>query len=178
MSNDDSLIRVGLITRPHGMGGEVIVKPLTDFPSRFQHLSSVTLIPVNGHKIFHAKISKVRQHGDFIIAKLEGIDSRASSLEIVNHEIAIDEKERVHLPEDNFYGYELVGLQVKRANGERVGEVKDVLSSPAQDLLVVETASGIESLIPLVSGIVIKISIAQGYVIISDLPGLIGSEDH
>lgn len=177
MFRDDNLIRVGIIIRPHGRGGEVIVKPLTDFPSRFHQLSSVTLIPSDGNNIFQARISRVREHGKHFIVKLQEVDSRTSALEILNHEIAVDEKDRIQLPPGSFYGYELVGLLVKNASGDRVGEVTDILSLPAQDLLVVSSGTGRESLVPLVEEIVAVVSVSDGYIIISELPGLIESED-
>jgi 16S rRNA processing protein RimM len=177
MAESADLIRVGVITKPHGTAGEVSVKLLTDFPTRFQKLSSVILIPINGHEHISAKIIQVRDLGSTMLLKFAGIDSRTKARGIVNHEIAIPETERVQPPEGSYYGYELIGLSVEVSDGTVVGTVKDVLSYPAQDVLVVAAKDGSECLIPFVSEICPEVSLAGRRIVITHLPGLIGFDD-
>ena len=55
--NGEALVRVGMITKPRGLGGELWVKPLTDDPERFRLLREVYIEKPDGR----AKVPGTRQ---------------------------------------------------------------------------------------------------------------------
>ena len=65
----DGLLRVGVITSPHGIKGEVKVYPTTDDPQKFKRLKSVILY--NGKEEKTVDITGVKFFKQFVIVKLK-----------------------------------------------------------------------------------------------------------
>jgi 16S rRNA processing protein RimM len=176
MAETGELILIGVVRRPHGIRGQLKIWPLTDFPWRFKNLKSVFLIPKEG-KPFTKRIEGVKFQGNFVLVKLEGIDDRTAAESLVGLELAVPRENCVELPEDTYYHFDLIGLDVVLSHGEKIGKVVDVLDFPAQDVLVVQLHSGREVMIPLVKAIVREISLAEKRILIEYWPGLLGEEE-
>ena len=176
MSDNADLVRVGIIIKPHGIRGELKVKPLTDSPNRFHSLSEIFMIPVDGDNSFSAKIESVRLHQNKVLIKLDCINSVNEAETVIGYEICINREECIELPSDTYFAFDLIGLKVLSPVGEYVGTIADVLSSPGQDLLVVKKKNNKKVMIPFVAEIVPDISIDQKRIKIQDLPGLLDLE--
>ncbi len=176
MSDNADLVRVGIIIKPHGIHGELKVKPLTDSPNRFHSLSEIFMIPVDGDNSFSAKIESVRLHQNKVLIKLDCINSVNEAETVIGYEICINREECIELPSDTYFAFDLIGLKVLSPVGEYVGTIADVLSSPGQDLLVVKKKNNKKVMIPFVAEIVTDISIDQKRIKIQDLPGLLDLE--
>ncbi len=176
MSDNADLVRVGIVIKPHGVRGELKVKPLTDFPNRFHSLSEIFMIPVGGDSSFSAKIDGVRLHQDRVLIKLDCINSISEAEAVIGYEICINREECIELPSDSYYAFDLIGLKVLSLEGEYIGTIADVLSSPAQDLLIVKKRNKKKVMIPFVAEIVKDISIDQRRITIQVLQGLLDLE--
>lgn len=172
MPESEDLVLIGVIRKPHGIHGFVRVWPLTDFPDRFYDLERVILLQ-KGKPRIAAEIEAVREQGGFFLIKFAGIDSRAAAEELSGGEIAIPREECVDLPEDTYFHFDLIGLKVVLSHGETVGEVVDVQSFPAQDMLIVRRPEGQEIMVPFVKEIVTRVSLKERIIEIADLPGLL-----
>lgn len=164
------LLTVGRIGRAHGVRGEVTVEVRTDTPeSRF--VPGATLI-TDPSTFGPLKIETVREHNGRLLLCFEGLTDRnaAETLRNVwllsNVEIASDHSS------GEFHITEIVGSKVFTDAGEELGEVKDVLSLPSQDTLVISRNGG-ELLIPFVKHHVPEIDIAARRIIVSNLEGLL-----
>ena len=69
----DDLVLIGIVTKPHGVKGEVKVRPLTDFPSRFQELKRVILVSKDGSQNEYAMQNVNIKNKDTIIIKFDDI---------------------------------------------------------------------------------------------------------
>jgi 16S rRNA processing protein RimM len=69
--------------------------------------------------------------------------------------------------------FQVVGLRVRDAGGEDLGEVVDLLPMPAQDLLVVARAGGRELNIPCVPPIVKAVHREEGWIEVDPPEGLL-----
>jgi len=67
------------------------------------------------------------------------------------------------LEEDEYYSFQLVGLAVEEEGGRVLGQVKDVLDYPANDVL--ELDSGV--LLPLVEACVRQVDLEGGRIVVS-----------
>jgi 16S rRNA processing protein RimM len=67
------------------------------------------------------------------------------------------------LEEDEYYNFQLVGLTVEEEGGRVLGQVKDVLDYPANDVL--ELDSGV--FLPLVEACVQQVDLGGGRIIVS-----------
>ena len=67
------------------------------------------------------------------------------------------------LGEDEYYSFQLVGLEVEEEGGRVLGRVKDVLDYPANDVL--ELDSGVS--LPLVEACVRQVDLEGGRIVVS-----------
>jgi 16S rRNA processing protein RimM len=84
---------------------------------------------------------------------------------------AVEPEERPLEPEE-FYDRQLIGLQVRRADGVVVGTVNSVLHLPSQEVLEVETANG-PRLVPFVTALVPHIDLEACCLTVADVAGLL-----
>ncbi len=97
-----------------------------------------------------------RSHKEGVIAKLEGINDRDSAVSLIDSKIWISEVELEPLEEDEFYWYQLIGLQVFDTENKLLGSVKKLLETGANDVLIVQGDGKSEHLIPYIKGQVVK----------------------
>ena len=69
----EKYLRVGVITSPHGVRGEVKVYPTTDDPARFKKLKKVILDM--GREQRELAIESVKFFKNMVILKFKGIDN-------------------------------------------------------------------------------------------------------
>jgi 16S rRNA processing protein RimM len=166
----DELVAVARAVRTRGIRGEVVAESLTDFPERFEGLETLIAIAPDG-KLSTLSLEEHWFQGDRVILKFAGYDSPEEARALVNYEFAVHESERVELPEDQFYDWELAGCLVQNTEGEEIGRVREVMRTGGVELLVVDSAgeAGREHLIPLAEEICVEIDIAQKLIRV-DLP--------
>jgi len=145
----DDLILIGHLSKPHGLSGEVKVKALTDFPSRFRTLKRVYMVSEDGD-VREITIEHIAIHNGTIRIKFQEINSVDDVEAIIGKNIAVSRQECVTLPPDQYYLFDLIGVEVVLSHGETIGVVEDVHQFPAQDVLIVRTFQGNEVLIPFV----------------------------
>ena len=88
--------------------------------------------------------------------KFAGFDSIEEAKELVGYDLAIPADERIELPSDSFYEWELIGCRVETIGGQKVGEVKGSCAPAASRLLSVVDESGRDRLIPMAGDIVVR----------------------
>lgn len=125
-------IKIGKITAPVGLKGEVRILSFSEDPYRFEDLEYVYYS--DGQK---AGIQNVRYKGTQVILKLEGIEDRNASEAARGRELFMDAEDLPELEDGQYYVRDIVGFSVVSVDGEVLGELKDVLTDRAQDLYVV-----------------------------------------
>lgn len=171
MSERLEWITIGVVTRAHGVRGEVRVKPLTDFPERFETTESVSAWIDGVRK--HFEVEGVRAHGDGYLLKLAGVDDRDAAEALRRVEFQVSRDQLVPLPDDEYYIFDLVGATVTTEAGVQLGTLVDVLQTGANDVYVVRDASRKEVLIPAIRSVVRRIDLEERLIVIDPLPGLL-----
>ena len=156
MNEPDDLIVVAHIVKVRGLRGEVVADLLTDFPDRFENLKSLTGISAEGTQR-SLQIEEQWFHGTRLVLKFAGFDSIDEAKNLVGYDLAIPANERIELPKDSFYEWELFGSRVETIGGENVGEVKGIMRSGGVEMLSVVDESGRDRLIPMAADIVVEI---------------------
>jgi 16S rRNA processing protein RimM len=163
---------IGRILGPVGVEGDVRVQALTDFPERFEKLSSVHV----GDNLRPYGIKRVRlEGGENVLLKLDGVDTADAARAMRNFELSVPIDQAVPLEADRFYWHEIVGLDVWTDTGENLGKVQQVVRTGSNDVYVVGTGAK-EVLIPAIEDVVKSIDVTAGKMTVHLLPGLIDEE--
>lgn len=164
------LINVGYITGFHGVKGEVKVKATTDFASARFAVGN-KLIVTNGQESRELIISNHRTHKNMDLLRFEGIDSLNEIERYKGYALKIKPDDLFALAEDEYYNFDLIGLDVFDYQGNKIGQVESVLNTPANDTLVVK-ADHQEILIPFIKDVVNEVDLANHKITLFDVEGL------
>ena len=167
-------VRVGRLTKAHGLKGALKIELYTDDPDRRFAPGATFTLQVPTASPWHGKtleLVELRWYNGNPVGFFVGVADRDAAESLVKAILWVDQ-DPTQLPEeqDAWYDYQLVGLRALR-DGVEVGRVARVDHLPAQDLLVIATASG-EVLVPFVSAIVPSVDIAAGTVTVTPPAGL------
>jgi 16S rRNA processing protein RimM len=170
--NSPRLVAIGEVVRPHGLGGEVKVRALTDHPARFEGLERCIVWEPRANAGVERRIERVRRQGDDLIVKLAGVDGVEAARALAGHLVGVPESEAVPTAPGHFYPWQLAGCRVETEDGAAVGEVIRIEQGPAQDLWVVSNGTR-EHLVPAVPEIVLEVDLAARRVVIRPPEGLL-----
>lgn len=172
----DSLLLIGRVWRAHGVRGEIKVVPETDDPARFEDLQAVYV----GSSPASARVRQVEnvrlqptKRGTVIIMKLEGIDSREQVDALRRADVFAREADLPALADDEFFIHDLIGLHVVTDEGEPVGIVEEVMTVPAQEILVVSRKGKEAVLIPAVGEFVVEMDLDERRIVVRPIEGLL-----
>ena len=170
--DEDDLVRVARIGKPHGIRGEVTVQVFTDDPdARFA--PGERLVVRDGAPGLPAELTVTRARWNkqiLVVGFAESLDRNVAETLRGAQLFAVPAA-----PEesDEWYEEDLVDLEV-RVGGERVGVVTALTTGAVQDLLHV-ALDGVEeeALVPFVEEIVPEIDSEAGVLVLTPPPGLL-----
>ena len=171
----DDMAVVGRIARPHGLRGDVVVNPETDFvEERFRVGATFWTKSDRGDEQLTVGTVRV-QNGHPVVgfdgfARIEDVE-RLSGLEL-----RVPEETLQSLGAHTYYQHQLVGCGVEMAGGERIGEVTRIDGGISGSLLVVDGRRG-EILVPLTQAICVEIDVAAKRIRIDPPEGLLELND-
>ena len=142
----EKYLRVGVITSPHGVRGEVKVYPTTDDVMRFKKLDKVILDLGRG-ETRELKIRQVKFFKNMVILKFDGVDTMNEVEGWRQKDLLITRDQAIPLEEDEFFITDLIGLNVVTDEGETLGTLTDVMETGANDVYCVKTPEGKELLL-------------------------------
>ncbi|MCR2042793.1 ribosome maturation factor RimM [Anaerosalibacter massiliensis] len=163
-------IQVGKIINTQGIKGEIKIYPFTDNIYRFDELKKVYI----GERKVLVCIENVWYKKEFIILKLEGYDNINEVLKFKNEYLYIDERDRVRLPKNSYFIFDIVGCNVLDSSKNSIGIVTEVIKNTGNDIYIVKNkCNNKEYLIPAVKQFIKKIDIENKKIIIEPIKGLI-----
>jgi 16S rRNA processing protein RimM len=143
-------VQVGRVGRPHGLDGSFIVEDASEDPKRFE----------TGARLYvgerPAKVEESKHAGGRLVVRLDCEAERGASLQVT----------RAELPapgEDEYYVFQLVGLEVEEDGGRRLGRVQDVAPGVANDVLELDTGTSL----PLVEDCVLSVDLERGRILVA-----------
>ena len=164
-------LRVGVITKTHGIRGEVKVYPTTDDPQRFKKLKKVMI--EQGRKTETLEIEQVRFQKNLVILKFKGIDNINDVEKYKQCDLMIDREDAVELDDNENFVADLIGLDVITDEEEDLGTLKDVMFTGANDVYIIETDDGEEILLPAIPDCILDVDLDEEVMTVHILPGLL-----
>ncbi len=168
---EKELISVGKITGTHGYRGLVKVSPLTDFPDRFKELKKVILD--SGKTKEEVVIETCRKYKQQLLIKFDNINELDSARKYHGALIKITEDQLYPLPEGHYYHFQLQGMLVEDLELGRLGVLKEILETGANDVYVVPSEQYGEILIPAIKDVILEVDLQSNRMQVKLLPGLI-----
>ena len=168
----DDLIVIARVARTRGLRGEVVADLLTDFPGRFEDIAEVVAIAPDESRR-SLQIEECWFHGDRIVFKFAGFDAIDEAKELAGHQIAIPASQRIELPADQFYEWELAGCRVEALDGNLIGIAREVMRTGGVEILVVVNEAEREFLIPMVKDICVEIDVNRKLIRVDPPEGLL-----
>lgn len=162
--------RMGTIVNTHALKGEVKVYPHTDDIGRFDEVDYL-VVGDTEEKLY---IERSRYQKNMVYLKFKGKDRIEDVQKYLQKEVFADENNLRELDENEYMVDSLIGLAVCLEDGEPIGVIKDILSYPANDIMVIETKDRKECMIPFVDEFVPVVDLEEGRVIITPIEGMIG----
>lgn len=162
-------IVVGRVIAPWGVKGEMKVEVMTDFPDRFSPQEEVH---IDGRPM---TVERSRWHKGRIILKLATIDNVDAAEQLRGRFLEVPLSELRALPEDQYYRFQLIGLDVLTTEGGHLGQITQILPTGSNDVYVVPTKDG-ELLIPAIDDVVKSVDLAKGCIVIEIVEGLLNKK--
>lgn len=163
-------IKIGRIINTHGIKGELKIYPLTDNINRFDDLKTVYL----GDNKIKAEVESVKYHKEMVIIKLKEFNNINEVLKFKDDFIYIDQEDRVELPEDHYFIFDIIGCTVFDRESNKIGIVTDVIQSASNDVYVIkDEEKNKEYLIPAVKEFIINIDIDKKEIVLDPIEGMI-----
>lgn len=161
---------MGVIVGPHGIRGDVKLRPLTEFPERIPQYRKLRLRFPDGHEE-ERRIRRVRSQHEMFLVLFEGIETRNDAEELRGVEAVIDLEQAAPLPEGRYYEHQILGLRVITPEGEELGTVREIIPGASNDVYVAG-----EFLIPATHDAIRRLAPEEGVIVVRSKEYLIGEE--
>ncbi len=165
---DQQYLVVGEVLKPWGYHGEVKIKIISDYPKRLVKHKTVYV----GEPARAFQVERARLHSGFALLKFVGCDTPEQVAKLRGELVRIPVEEAAKLKKGQYYQYQIIGLNVVTAEGERVGEVEEILETGANDVYLVRTPEGKELLLPAIKSVVKEIDLENKTMTVELLAGL------
>ena len=123
-------VEAGRIVNTHGINGEVKIEVWLDSPAFFKTFKRLF---INGAE---KRILSAREHKQFIIARLEGVEDINAAMALKGKTVEILRAD-AHMKDGEFFVQDILGFTVVDEDGHTVGKLVDAFETPASMLYVV-----------------------------------------
>ena len=162
------LLEVGRIVNTHGLRGEVKVVPWTDSADVFEDIDTLYLPDGRSLSVRGIKYQKAN-----IILKFAEINHIDEAEKLKNKIVSAKRESLGELPEGVHYIADIIGLEVKDEDGNKIGVVSDVFPTGANDVYEVKREGEKPLLLPVIDSVVKNIDIEGKTVTVHILEGLL-----
>ena len=168
-SDEPVFVIIGKFRRPHGIRGEIRMTVLTDFPELIVPEQTIYA----GERYHPYTIKGIRWHGEDMLVSLEELPDR-TAVEIFRNIMVYMKGVDIPEPrEGEYYIHQLVGLDVITDQDQKLGVIKEIILTGANDVYLVDTGSGKDILLPVIDEVVLDINHDEGFVLVHIIPGLL-----
>lgn len=144
--NIGECFQLGYVIKKHGLSGEVNILLDVDVPHEYQNLESV-FVEIND-KLVPFFIESISIKGNKAIVRFEDVNTADQADDLKGKGLFLPLSMLPELGDNKFYYHQIIGYHVIDATDGDIGVVKDVYTSPNQDLLAIDHQSK-EILVPI-----------------------------
>ncbi len=111
-----------------------------------------------------------------LIVRLKGIEKMEEAAPLIGKKILIEKGALPKLEEGEYYRVDLLGIEVETREGKKIGKVREIFSTGAHDVYVVEGKSR-EILLPAIEEVIESIDLKKKLMKVARKEGLWEDED-
>lgn len=167
----EDLLRVGIITSPHGIAGEVNVFPTTDDINRFSILKQCVL--KTEKETLNLDVTGIKFHKNMVILRFKQFNNINQIEKFRQAELFVTRENAVPLEEGEYFICDLIGLSVVDENGTKIGRITDVLKTGANDVYEVTNDENKTYLFPVIKECVLNVDLEAKVVTVHVMKGLL-----
>ena len=174
---DPGFLVVGHLTKPHGIHGEILVKPLTDHPEgTFAPGVVLFLADASGQDpdpdLPPLVVAGARHVRTGVLVEFQEIESRTEAEVLRGRYLLRDVAEVAPLEEGEVFQHQLLGMEVVTVDGRSLGTVREVYDLAPTELLEVR-GGGRETMIPFRKEIVREVDPEARRIVVDPPEGLL-----
>jgi len=157
-----ALLAMGTFGRPHGVRGELTFWPDDGHPTPAGSPLGWGLVWVEtATGLRPLRVDKARSAGDHWLVTLAEIGTREAAAQLTKLRVLVPRSVLPPLAEGEFYVADTVGLEVRDQDDRNLGRVVSTFWNGAQDVAIVKSQNGEETLLPLVDAVVQRVDLVK-----------------
>ncbi len=169
------LLLIGKVAKPHGVKGKIKVDYFGEDLNRFPLYREVFIKNRVG-RLQPYEILEVIPQPPRLILRLKGIERIEEVEPLVGKEILVERGTLPDLNEGEYYWFDILGMVVETPEGKRIGRIKEIFPTGANDVYVVEGKRR-EIFLPATEEVIQNIDIRKGRMKVIRMEGLWEEED-
>jgi 16S rRNA processing protein RimM len=156
---DPETLVFGLLGRPHGVHGEIKLRPHNPSSRALGAPSHLVLVRRDGRRTRH-EVTALRAVADGYLVRFADVSDREAAAALTLAEVRVPRAALPPLAPGEFYVEDVVGCAVDDEAGRPLGSVRETFWNGAHDVAIVAGPDGRERLIPLVPDFVLDVDAA------------------
>lgn len=164
-------LTLGRIIGPFGLKGELRFRPYNFSSDTIFSLDSIILRDASGKECI-LELRSARRWKGIVILGIGDINTREEAERYKGNEVWIPRESLPPLKGDEYYWYDLIGMEVYGPGNEMIGMVERIISRPENDILVLRDQEGGECLIPLIKTIIESIDLKAERLLLKTTEGI------
>jgi 16S rRNA processing protein RimM len=171
----NNLFPIGRVVKPHGVKGRVKVEYFGEDLRRFSLYHEIFIEDEKGELEAYEILEAIPQPPRLIL-QLKGIEKIEEAEPLMGKEIFVEKEALPRLEEGEYYWVDILGMKVETREGKRIGKVKEIFPTGANDVYVVEGKRG-EIFLPATEEVIQRIDLKRGVMEVVRMEGLWEDED-
>lgn len=171
---EPAFLAVGLLRRPHGVQGEIVMTVWTEFPERLKPGIEVYV----GSDHLPVRIRSIRWKHEDLLISFDEFPTREDLGGMRNQILMVKTENLPALSDGELYLHQILGMMViDDASDRNLGRITDVIETGANDVYILRDDDGVEFLIPAIDEVILDINLDANEMRVHLLPGLIPGLD-
>lgn len=169
------LFAIGKVVKPHGIKGKVKVEYFGEDYHLFS-LNRRVFIEVERGRPKPYEILEAIPQPPRLILRFKGVDRVQETETLIGRDILVEKEILPELEKGEYYWMDILGMEVETLEGRRIGKVKAIFPTGANDVYVVEGKRG-EILLPATEEVIQSIDLQSRVMKVNRMEGLWEDED-
>jgi len=159
-------VAVGRVGAPHGVRGAFRLAADLD-PGILVPGVELLLEGKSGTQSFKVLAAEPRKKGWLV--RVEGVDTPEEAKKLSGLTARLDRTCFPPLEDGEYYWFDILGLSVFTSGGRRLGTVRNIIPTGANDVYEVVDEEGAETLVPALEWVIVNVDLSAGKMVV-DLP--------